>query len=486
MKPSIAALAIALLLRVSAFALPDHPIEHQLVTVQVSYQAWNEYRPWQKSKPARRTFLGTVVSKNRILVPAAYLQDATLIQLEKFDNPPRVPAQIVHCDQQVGLAVLTTDEAGFFDDLNPVEMADSAEGDNYYCAAWKSNQLNLSSCRWSQVKTFKSSIPYFGYAGITFITDLKNGGRGEPVFSGDRMIGMTRSQSKDLITVIPVDLIKAYLHAIDLPAYPGFGRLGIDYQYNTGQAQAAYYGQKGKPSGVRIQGCFPGGSADGILQPEDILLELDGHAIDAEGDYRHPRYGMMSLKLIATEGHYAGDVLPARVLRDKKEIELEIPLKNIPASAALIPLARPDLPPPYLVAGGLVFRELDDPYLQAWGDDWQNKIPASLRILRSLKGESPTPHQQRLIVLADVFPDEYNLGYHEMAQNIVKTVNGLPIDSIEKLETAFHQPQNGFHVIEFMPSYGTCKVILDADSFETATATILENYQIPSRIRLSP
>ncbi|VGO15245.1 hypothetical protein PDESU_03827 [Pontiella desulfatans] len=486
MKTLLAALTLPMVLSSLAFARPDHPIEHQLVTVRVSYQAWNEYRPWQKAKPLSRTFLGTVVAENRILVPAAYLLDATLIQLEKFDRPPRTPARIVHCDQQVGLAVLTTDEPGFFDDLNPVATADYAEGDNYYCAAWKSSQLNLSSCRWSQVKTFKSSVPYFGYAGITFITDLKSGGRGEPVFSENRMIGMTRSQNKDTITVVPIDLIKAYLKAIDLPEYPGFGRLGVDFQFNQGQAQAAYFGQVGKPTGVRIRGCFPEGSAAGILEKDDILLELDGHAIDSEGDYKHPRYGRMSLNLIATEGHYAGDLLTAKVLRNKQEIELEIPLKNIPPSAALIPFARPDQPPPYLVAGGLVFRELDVPYLKAWGSNWEDQIPATLRILNDLKSEAPSPEQKRLIVLTDVFPDEYNLGYHEMAQNIVKTVNGQPIDSIRKMEEAFQHPQNGFHVIEFMPSYGTCTVILDAATFGQATESIMEKYQIPSRIRLNP
>ncbi|WP_136063229.1 PDZ domain-containing protein [Pontiella sulfatireligans] len=458
------------------------------MTVRVTYQAWNEYRPWQKAKPRNRTCLGTVMPGNRILVPAAYLDDATLIQLEKFDRPPRIPARIVHCDNQVGLAILTTDEPGFFDNLKPVDLAETAdaEGEDFYCVAWKSSQLTFSSCRWSQVKVFKSSVPYFGYAGIYFITDLKSGGRGEPVFSGDRMIGIARSQSGNRITVIPAELIQAYLHAVDLPEYPSFGRLGIDYQYNRGKAQAAHFGQTGAPAGILIRSCFPNGSADGILLPDDILLELDGHAINSQGDYLHPRYGLMGLNLIATDGHYAGDVLTAKVLRNKEETTVEVPLKNTQPSAALIPAARPDLPPPYLVAGGFVFRELDVPYLKAWGKDWENNIPPTLRILNEMRSESPTPEQQRLIVLTDVFPDDYNLGYHEMAQNIVKSVNGRSIDSIREMEEAFQHPEDGFHVIEFLPGYGTSKVILDAAPFKDATAAIMEKYQIPTRIRLNP
>jgi hypothetical protein len=163
---------------------------------------------------------------------------------------------------------------------------------------------------------------------------------------------------------------------------------------------------------------------------------------------------------------------------------IEIPLKNMPPSISLIPQVRPNQPPPYLVAGGFIFRELDVPYLQAWGDKWEENIPSYLRCIYKMDGESLLSEKRRLIILTDVFPDEYNLGYHDMAQNIVKAVNGRPVDSIQKMEEAFQHPQNGFHVIEFMQSFDTSKVILDAKTFDSATASIMEKYQIPSRIRV--
>ncbi|MEN7972297.1 MAG: hypothetical protein ABFR47_00530 [Verrucomicrobiota bacterium] len=484
MRKTLLAFSAIAVLCITAAGRPDHPLEHQLVSVRVTSQTWNEYRPWQKTKPQTRTFLGTVVSKNRILMLTDDLADATLIQVEKFDRPPRVPARIVHCDQQIGLAIITVDEPGFFDDLQPVEIAETTAGESYFSATWKSGQLSLAASRWSQAKVFNSNMPYLSYLGIYFITDLTGGGWGEPVFSEDRLVGIANAQNNDRrATVLPAELIQAYLRATELPAYPGFAWLGINYQINKGLAQAAYAGQKGKPTGVRIRHCFPGSSADGRLLPEDVLLELDGHAIDSLGDYEHPRYGPVDINLIATDGHYAGEVIPAKVLRNKSEIMVDIPLKNNPPSAALIPRARLNTPPPYLVAGGFIFRELDVPYLKAWGNNWSDKIPAYLRCLYEMKSEAPTPEQQRLIVLADVFPDEYNLGYHDMAQNIVKSVNGYPVDSIKKMEEAFQHPQGEFHIIEFMPSYGTSKVILDAKDFPAATAAIMEKYQIPSRIR---
>ncbi len=399
--------------------------------------------------------------------------------------PPRVPGRIIHCDYQIGFAVITVDAPGFFDDLQPVQLAESAMGENYYSASWKSGQLILSSVRWSQAKVYSSSVPYVRFAGISVITDLSGGGWGEPVFCGDKLIGIAYSQTKNRAVLQPVELIRAYLHALEMPEYPGFAALGFSYQYNKGPAMSAYLGQKGNPTGVRICTCFPGGSVDGIFQSGDILLELDGHKIDALGDYVHPQYGPLDLKLIGSDGHYAGDIISARILRDKREMTVDIPLKHMPSSMALIPQVRPEEPPEYLVAGGFIFREFDEPYLQAWGSNWEKNIPFYLRCIYKLRKESPTLEQRRLIVLADVFPDEYNLGYHNMAQNIVRSVNGYPIASIQEMEEAFQHPQNGFHIIEFLPSLSISKVILDAENFESATAEIMKKYEIPERIRCS-
>lgn len=483
MKKLLFASVALIVAAASAAAQSRHPLESRMVTVRVTSQAWNEYRPWQKDQPRTRTFIGTVMTGNRILMLSDDLGGATLIQVQKYDRPPRVPARVVHCDYQTGMALITVDEPGFFDDLDAVEVAGNAEGEDYFSASWKSGQLSLSACRYAQTRVFNSAMPYFNYAGIYFITDLKGGGWGEPVFSGGKLVGIADAQDDNRARVIPAELIKAYLAATEMPEYPGFAWLGVNYQENKGTAQAAYFGQTGPPAGVLVTGSFPGSSADGHLLPDDILLELDGHAIDPLGDYVHPRYGPLDLRLIVTEGHYAGDVIEAKVLRNREPLTVEIPLKNVPPSAALIPSDRLDTPPPYLVAGGLVFRELDVPYLQAWGKDWIEKIPAYLRILYRMKAEDATPERRRYLILADVFPDEYNLGYHDLSQTIVTRVNGTDVDSIAGMEEAFKKPLNGYHVIEFMPSYEMNKIILDAGTFEAATAAIMEKYQIPSRMR---
>ena len=111
------------------------------------------------------------------------------------------------------------------------------------------------------------------------------------------------------------------------------------------------------------------------LRPRDILLTLGGHDVDALGNYRHETYGKLLFHHIVLEGYDDGDPIPARVLRDGEVIDLELTARSYPASQQLVPWKRDDGPPPYLVAGGFVFRELDGSYLRSWGEGWRAEAP---------------------------------------------------------------------------------------------------------------
>jgi hypothetical protein len=476
----LAALALA---AAGARANPGHPLERRIVSVRVTYQSWNEYRPWAKNQPGTRACSGLVVAGPRILIPWQLVEDATLVQVLKYDRPPRVPARVAHADPQADLALLAVDEPGFFDDLAPAPVAAEARLGPALSAGWRDGQLVTAACRFSRSVADESRVPHLYGVALRFVTDLKGGGWGEPLFSGDEMIGLAQYQDEDTLTVIPAESVRAFLDAVDSGRpYPGRAFFGGHEQYNRNAAQLAWLGMPGPPRGVMLRYAVPGGSFDGVLRERDVLLEIDGRPVGCEGDILHPRYGRLSFDVLAS-GRLAEGTMPARVFRDGREQALDIPLRHLPAGAAPVPDRRVDAPPPYLVAGGFVFRELDAEYLRAWGDEWRDRAPRRLRIHLEMSGMGLPAGRRRFIVLSHVLPDAFNVGYHDLDNLVVDDVNGRRIESIRDLDRAFAAPAGEYHVVRFVPNSERRTVVLDAAALDAATAGIMEAYQIPARAR---
>ncbi len=460
--------------------------ESQVVELAITYQRYLPRRPWAKSQPRTRAAMAVVVAGRRLLTSAQMVGDATLVRAEKFGGSARVPGRVVHVDPEINLALVEVDDPTFFDDLTPVRLAEALPTEGAVRSVrWKEGQLEVSASRVARIEVRASHTGDLEHAFLRLKSDLAGGGWVEPVFSDGLLVGLTLSQSNDLANVMPPELIAAYLAAASSPAgYPGFGKLGIAWQANRDPAQARYLGQQGPPRGVLVLGTPWGSSACGALEPRDLLLELDGHPIDPEGFYEHPRYGRLRFTNIAVDRHLAGETLPARVLRGGRERETALTLRPYPTALRRVPGRRSDEAPPYLVAGGLVFRELDADYLAAWGRDWQEKADTRLVTEWELYGENQTDADRRVLILAYVLPTPYNIGYHDLSNLIVEEVNGRRVDSIGALDRSFQEWGGAFHRVGFQPNQTRDQVVLDATGFAAATAEVLETYGIPARLRL--
>ena len=485
------ALALALALAAALAEAPPEAAESRdpygssVVGLAITFQGFDEDRPWEKTAPSTRRALAAVVEGPYLLTTAEMVAGATLIQVEKFGRAAEAPARVVHVDREADLALLDVADPSFLADLAPVKLAGAMPLDDpLRTVRWRNQQLEVSS---SRIKRFEVQEAWFGELRHVFAlvqTDLSGGGWAEPVFAGDALAGLTVSQNEQTARVIPVEILRAYLERARAGvAYRGFPDLGARWQVNEDAALARFLGQEGEPSGVLIRQVPLGSSGSGVLEPRDILLSLDGRAIDRSGYYAHPRFGRIEFSAILTEEHRVGDVLPAQVLRGGKVIDVRIPLREYPAGLDLVPVRRGDDPPPYLVAGGLVFRELDGDYLRSWGRDWMKKAPLQILSRFLLSRSSQEPGKLRIVVLKGVLPSPYNLGYHDLSHVIVERVNGRSVDSIAAAAEAFRHPEGGFHTIELIPNGGTSLVVLDAERLEEATKATLEEYGIPAAVK---
>jgi hypothetical protein len=151
----------------------------------------------------------------------------------------------------------------------------------------------------------------------------------------------------------------------------------------------------------------------------------------------------------------------------------------------LIPSRSGPEPPPYLVAGGLVFRELTADYLRTWGSEWLSEAPLRLIGVYNIERFAQAPERRRIILLKTVLPSTYTIGYHGLEDLPVETVNGQAVDSLEDMVEALRRPVDGLHTIVLEPNGYRGEIVLDAEGMMAATAQIMEEFHIPEAVRLS-
>jgi len=487
-------LSVLVAVTVLAPAVARPASDAQVVSLRVTHQSFNEHRPWTKGTPSTRIGSAVVLRDSLLLTESKLIRNAILIQVQKNGSATRVSARVVHSDEDIDLALLEVDEPGFFDDLEAAQFAKSAPGEGtVYSTRWQNQQYEISESQIAGINVRESPYGSITHAFLSLHTNLSNGGWAEPVFSDDKLIGLSVLQEGQRATVIPVEILSAYVRGARSTTRgtgtandPGFASFRPYWQFGQDPALAAYLGLTGKPRGVVLRWIPWGSTGCDALEPWDLILSVDGHDLDAMGNFEHPHYGQLAFQHILVDGHRPGDRVRFQLLRNGEILDVDVELHRNPGANWLIPNHRDQTQPPYLVAGGLVLRELDGNYLRAWGNDWRTTAPPKLVQRYDRERESQTEERRRILILSQVLPDPHNLGYHQLANLALAEINGRSVYSVAEADEAFRHPVDGFHRLKFYRDDLRGEIVLDAADFAEATARVLENYDIPTPIRLRP
>jgi hypothetical protein len=171
-----------------------------------------------------------------------------------------------------------------------------------------------------------------------------------------------------------------------------------------------------------------------------------------------------------------------RIWRDGKPMEVDYRLPRFEYTNSLVPFAVHDREPDYVIVGGLIFEPLTDSYLQSWGAEWKRNAPFRLNYYNN---EEPTKDRPALVLLSQVLPDRYNIGYQDQKFLVVDKVNGRRVSRLSELQEALKDPIEGSHVLEFVPGDTIRRMVLGAgDAEREATARVLQRYNIPAAARI--
>jgi len=472
---------------------PPAPMNTQkqlaLVRVNVTGQTYDYFRPWQKKAPFSKRALGAVLSKGRVLVTADLVANQNYVELERAESGEKSAARVEVIDYEANLALLEPMEKKFLDGITPLDIApDTVVGDRL--AAWQLEPTGALLATEGLVTTVQMTqypidVGQFLTYRISIPMQYRENSYTVPLVKNNKLAGLllrydSRSQ---LLDAIPAPIITHFLKEAASRNYRGFPAAGFSFFPTRDPELRQFAGEKGKGGGVYVTNVEPNTPAmKAGLQVGDIITAVANNEIDQNGNYVDPLYGKIEFTNLLTAHAYSGDVVPFRIQRDGKPMELNVALEHRDSKDYVSPPYNLGQPPAYYVLGGVIFQELSRQYLKEWGLNWQREAPQRLVYFDRFQSELFPEGNRRVVILSQVLPSNATIGYDDLAYLTVTRVNGKEIKSLADLADAVKQPIEGFIKIE--TEEDPKQIELDAAQVAAETPVLQENYGISSLQRL--
>lgn len=458
--------------------------EASLVTIEIARNTYDYNQPWSR-RTRRLKKTGVVVGERQVLTSADQLFDRTLVRLQKQGRGQWYVGEVEWIDYPANLALITTSDQAFWRDLKPATFGKGAPEDGaMQILRWRDGNLENRRAEFSQFTVREGALSPVNCVMLEASSDIQGGGWGEPIVANSHLLGILIAQEGRTCFAAPASFIQSILQARQKNQFRGLGYFHWYWQPAENPASLAALGLPGEPRGVIVH--FVPDRPDGrpeMVKSNDIVLSIDGFPLDIQGDYLDPEFGNLLLENLATRNRWAGDDVPMQVWRDGKQIDVTYRLPRYNYTNSLLPFAVYDQEPEYLIVGGLVFQPLSNTYLQSWGNEWKRRAPFRLYYYNN---QMPTKERPSLVLMAQVLPDAYNIGYQDLRYLVLDKVNGIPISNLNDLREAFKKPEGGFHVLEFVKSDGLRRLVLAAGDPElAATDRVLKRYGIAAQFHIN-
>jgi S1-C subfamily serine protease len=482
----VASLALILLTAMQSVHA-EESASKSLLRVNSTNQVYEFFQPWIKKPPFSRRGIGALIDGGRILVTAELIANSTFIEIEKPASAEKSTATVERVDYDCNLAVLRPADPAFLADMQPLALNGPLKvGDQATILQLEPNgdiAETLGRITSISVSSYPSESGTLLLFKLGAPLQQRDGSFTLPAIRDGRLIGMvmrydSRNQSAD---IVPTAVIRHFLAELDSPTYQGFARLGMTFAPLRDPQLRRYIGLK-EPGGIYVTDLIPHSSAAAAgLKKGDVILAVDGLALDQDGNYEDPDYGRILFSHFTNTIKHPGAVLQVKILRDGQTLEIPVTMRVTNPDHAISESHLSDEAPKYVILGGLVFIELSRPYLKEWGAKWTSSAPQRLVYYDAFQNELPAD-RGRIIILAQVLPTPDTIGYEDLENIVVTKVNGHSIKSLADLSEAAKKPDGGFHKIEFEEDPKV--LVLDAASIQSNADELKKHYSLPALERL--
>ena len=440
------------LLLAFSFSLLQAQQAFPILKINVTKQQYNISQPWNKNTPFKRRALGAIIDGQRILTTADLVAHSTLIELETLDNETRTTARVIVADNQANLAVLEPSDPSILNQLGHLQLAPpvplGSKVDIWQVAS--NSQPLITSGTLQSTRCIASFLEGHHLLHYKIKASMQSASNSYslPIIVNNQLLGLLSSyHSKDqILNVISPETISHFIDDVNSPPYQGFPSIGVGVVSTTEPNLRSWLGLDQQQGGVYVTALDDNGAAKKAgLKLGDVILKINQHPISQRGYYTSKLYQQTYWShLIRGQGH-VGESVELQIKRGKTIQHLTISLET--PKEKLIPSDTINQAPRYLIKGGLIFQELTKTYLEAYGDNWESKVP--LNLLDTF--HHPQDYEStknRIVFLSSIIPTPASTGYERLSGAIIEKVNQTPITDMSSLIEAFKSPnQDGLYII---------------------------------------
>lgn len=445
----------------------------QVMKVLTTCMHPDPWHPWRRLWTDSSCGSGVLVGPNEILTGAHVVNDATFLQVQRIADPEKVEVKVKAICHDCDLALLGVEEHRFLRGAHPVAMGDLCEfRDKVTVVGFPigGEEVSITEGVVSRVEMQRYVHSERELLAIQIDAAINPGNSGGPVFKDGKVVGVAfqkPTEGEALGAMVPATLIKRFLDGVVQGRSTEVPSLSIRTQCLENLELRRQFGLGPDDGGVRIASVEYGGSAWGALQADDVLLEIDGLRVGANGTVRYRDRFRTGYHVVYGD-HYTGDEIDVRILRDGKPLQCRLPLKP---HAPLASMLRFDQMPTYFILGGLVFQPLSHDLLKMFNELRDAPPEFVVEATTGLRTEA----RQEVVVLTTILPDAINTGYEETCYSLVLSVNGrAPRDMVEFVELV----EAAGPKIEIRTSTHFA-IVLDRAATAVAMPLLMERYGVP-------
>jgi len=438
-------------------------------------------QPWQTAGSENSTGSGAIVETSRglrVLTNAHCVENHVYVEVRRYGKARKYAADVEIIGHECDLALIEVADPSFFAGTVPIQLGSLPHlSDKVSVCGYP-----IGGERLSITQGIVSRIDLVHYAqtqrrllAVQIDAAINSGNSGGPVLKDGRLVGIAfqaLDEAEKIGYMIAVPVIEHFLEDVEDGIYDGFPSLGALVQHLESPSHRRALGlPDDQDAGVLVTKTCWGSSCWGVLERGDVLLEIDGVPVGADGTVLL-REGEIVDFAYAFARQHVGGTCKVKLWRRGSELECVLPLR---APRPLVPEDRYDVRPTYFIFGGLLFVPLTKNYLQTYDDPWWQTAPRDL--MAHYDHGWPSPERQEVVILQKVLADRVNQGYHDFESTIVLSVDGVAVRSVAHLVEIFELGEGRFIRIE--TEHGE-QVVIDRKLALERQAPIFERYGVPA------